>query len=107
MTPRDHIPALNPLELEAALARLGAAPGISKAGKRLIRQMLTAAANPNAEAPEVVIETLPVERRTDIKQTITEVGAVMRGVSQRGERALLQMSDAEWERLVNDANTAN
>lgn len=102
MAQRDHIPALSPLELEAALARLEQTR-MSKAGKRMIRQMLEAAANPNAEAPEVVIETLPAERRTDIKQTMTEVGGVLLGVTQRGGAKLLALKDDEWDRLVNDA----
>lgn len=105
MKNREHIPQLDPLQLEAALARL-AATSISPEGKRQIRRMLEAAANPNAEAPEVVIETLPVERRVDIRQTMTQVGGTLLTVSRRGGQKLLALSDEEWDRLVNDADNA-
>jgi hypothetical protein len=103
MAKREHIPPLDPLQLEAVLARL-AATRISPAGKLQIRRMLEAAANPNAEAPEVVIETLPVERRTDIKQTQRAVGGIMLGLTRRGGQKLMALSDEEWNALVDEAN---
>ena len=98
-TRRKHIPALNPLELEAALARLEKT-NLSPRGKALIRQMLTAASNPNNESPEVVMQTLEPERRREVERVMVEVSGVMRGVMNRGGAGLLAISDEEWERLV-------
>ncbi len=100
---REHIPPLDPLQLEAVLARLNAT-NISPAGKLQIRRMLEAAANPNAEAPEVVIETLPIERRTDVQQTMRAVGGVLLGLTRRGGQKLMALSNEEWDRLVNNAD---
>lgn len=100
---RKHIPALKPLELEAALARLDKTK-LSPRGKQLIAQMLAAAANPNSEAPEVVIQTLSPERQANIEQTQREIGGVMLGAVRRGGAELTAISDADWDRLVAEAN---
>lgn len=102
MAHRKHIPALNPLELEAALARL-AKSKLSPDGKAMIGRMLQAAANPNSEAPEVVIQTLEPERQTNIAQMQREIGGVMLGVLRRGGSGLNAISDAEWARLTAEA----
>lgn len=99
-----HLPQLNPLELEAALARL-AQTNLSAAGKALIASQLRAAANPNAEAPEVVIKSLAKARKEDIQQTQTDLGGMTALITARGGAALLALSDAEWDALVNEANT--
>lgn len=99
---RKHIPALKPLELEAALARLNKTK-LSPRGKQLIAQMLTAAANPNSEAPAVVIQTLPPERQANIEQTQVAIGGVMLGTLRRGGAALTAISDTEWDQLVEEA----
>jgi len=102
MPHRKHIPALNPLELEAALARLEKTR-LSPDGKRMIRQMLQAASNRDSEAPEVVIRTLAPERRADIEQTQREIGGLMLGVLRRGGAGLNAISDVEWGRLTAEA----
>lgn len=95
---------LNGLELEAALARLDAS-AISPEGKALIRQMLTGAANPAAESADVVIQTLPTERRANIDLTRQAVGQIANGVQARARAALLDMSDEEWMTLADEADT--
>lgn len=97
-----HLPQLSPLELEAALARLEAAPDISPEGKRIVRQMLEAAANPNAERADVVIATLDDERRAGIEATMQAVSAVFNSVTARGRAALEAMSDDEWNALMDE-----
>jgi len=98
-----HLPQLNPLELEAALARLQQT-NLSPAGKALIASQLRAAANPNAEAPEVVIKSLAKERRADVETTQLNLGGMTARITSRGGAALLALSDAEWDALVNEAN---
>lgn len=102
-TPRKHIPALPPLRLEAALDALDKAP-LSKDARRQLAAMLKAASNPDNEAPEVVMRTLPPDRQMDMQQTINAVALVNRDVTARGSAALLAMSDAEFDALVAEAD---
>jgi hypothetical protein len=66
--------------------------------------MLEAAANPDAESPENVIKTLPPERRGNVEATISALTRQRRGITNRGRVTLQQMSEDEWDRLVNEAN---
>ena len=99
----DHLPQLNPLELEAFLQRLDQT-GLSAEGKTLIRQMFTAASTGQAETPTVVIQALPKPRRDDIRQTVEGVGAVLTSVTKRGGDRLNALTDEQWAALVAEAN---
>jgi len=66
--------------------------------------MLQAAANPDAERPEMVAATLPGERRQNVQATMQTLHSITGGVAQRGRQALLDMDDAEWQKLVDEAN---
>lgn len=101
---RDHIPALNELELQAALVQLQAMSGLTAAGRTAIEGMLRAAANPNAEKPETLIKMLPLERQHNIAQLSSALRNISSSATQRGAQALMAMSPAEWEALVNGAN---
>lgn len=96
---RSRLPALPPGQRAAFLAQLQAA-GISPSGLQAIGDSLNAAANPNAERPDVVIKALPPERRAVADETLAQVSRVMGGAPARGKAALRAMSEAEWARLL-------
>lgn len=99
---RDHLPALTPIELEAFTARLATAP-VSEAAKRAALQSMTVAANPNAERPEVVIQSLEAAERQGVLMAQMEYQRTLGGMNARGRAALMQMSDEEFERVLNGA----
>lgn len=96
---RKHLPRLNPDKLKLIAQAVEQSPRLSKAGKRAVMRSLEAAANPDAESPEVVIATLPKERQETV---IAHVKAFMdfgQSISSRGRRKLAALSDSEWQRL--------
>lgn len=80
------------------------APRLSSAGKRAVMRSLEAAANPDAESPEVVIASLPKERRDTVLSHVRDFMLFSGGLMKRGRDKLAAMSDAEWQRLVNEGN---
>lgn len=100
---RKHIPALNPAELEQAIERLKDAK-LPPAAKRTLEAMMRAASNPANETVEVILRTLPKHRQERIKRTANTVHKHMQSVTDRAKQALLDMPDAEWDRLVEEAN---
>lgn len=94
------LPALNPLELDAALAAIDQL-SIPAAAKAQVKAMLTAAANPDAESPGVVLQTLDPERQTNAEQIMQTLGATFTLAARRGADAINALDDAEWEQLVN------
>jgi DNA-binding transcriptional regulator/RsmH inhibitor MraZ len=100
---RKHIPALGAEHLAFVLETLHALP-VEPAIQRQIEAMMVAAANPNAERPDVVVASLDEARRTNCEQTIRQVAGIQRGVLSRGKQGLRDISDEEWDRLVAEAN---
>lgn len=96
----NHLPSLNSLELKAALTAIDQLD-IPSAAKEQVKAMLTAAANPDAESPGVVLQTLDPERQSNADQMMQSLGATFTLAARRGADALNAMDDAEWERLVN------
>lgn len=66
--------------------------------------MLSAASNPNAEHPAVVLKTLEQERQEIAAELMTAVGGTFDAARQRGKRALMALSADEWRALVDEAN---
>jgi len=64
-----------------------------------VANILKAAANPNAETPDVILATLEPERRRLVDGLKQETSAQMLTVHERGKMALLSMSDDEWNAL--------
>jgi hypothetical protein len=62
--------------------------------------MLEAAANPDAEAPEVVIQALEAERRDNILATVDTLNRFTGGLAARGKAGLLEMTDDEFDALT-------
>lgn len=100
---RGDVPALNPLELQAALGQLQALP-IDKQSKQQLEEIMRAASSPGAHSPEVLIAGLEQERQETIRETAKQINRQFAALFKRGKQALMDMSAAEWERLVKDAN---
>lgn len=104
---RTHIPALEPAELEAFLARLQATSqlvGIDREAQQAVADILRAASNPFAETTEGAIASLDDERRQMVDEGARELQATFSGISQRASgRLLTEYTDADWERLLDES----
>lgn len=103
MAKRKHVPALTPLELEAALERLKALK-ISAAGKAELEQIMRAASNPAGESPDVLIKGLSEARQATIREGLAALTKTTRTAGRRARAALMDMDEAEFQRLVDEAN---
>lgn len=99
-----RIPKLGPFQLQAALLRLESLK-ISAKAKKQLASMLRSSSNEGAQNIDVVIASLERERQQEVAEAAKAVTAVTNVVLGRAASGLLQMSDNEWQRLVNDANT--
>ena len=104
--PRKHIPALKPDQLTQAIQKLQEAK-LPPAAKDQLARMIQAAANPQNETVEVIIQTLPAHRRKRIQATAEGLHKNMQIVTSRAKRLLMDMSATEWERLVEEANNSD
>lgn len=66
--------------------------------------MLEAAANPDAEAPEVVIQSLEPERRDNILETVNTLNRFTGSLTARARGGLLAMAENDFAALVDEAN---
>lgn len=96
------IPTLTPEQLIQALADIDALQ-IDKASKDTLRNMLIAASNPNSQLPQEQAKLLPAARRALVTETALQVQSLTTAVTTRGRRMLMQVSAAEWDQLVKDA----
>ncbi len=86
--------------MEAAIQRLQDSNASPK-GKRTIEASLRAAANPNGEKIDVIIAALPEARREQVEAAARKLNKQGKQVTKRGKQALQDMSDAEWDALIN------
>jgi hypothetical protein len=100
---RKHIPALGADYLAFVLEALHALP-VEPAIQQQVEAMMVAAADPNAERPEVVVASLDEARRLHCQRTMQTLGQMQRGVLSRGKQGLRDISDEDWDRLVAEAN---
>lgn len=100
---RKRIPSLDPATLELAIQELRATK-LPASAKAQIEQMIRAASNPDSESPEAVILTLPKDRQKNIKAIAEDVEAWHADIAERGKRDLLALDDAEWQRLLDEAD---
>lgn len=98
-----HLPALPEAQRRAIIEQL-AASTLHPDAKRQLIAMLEAAANPAAEAPDVVIQSLEAERRNNILETVAVLDRFMGTLTARGGGALLDMPAADFDALVDAAN---
>jgi len=98
-----HLPPLPDAQRAAAIEQIRAS-NLHPDAKRQLIAMLEAAANPDAEAPDVVIQSLEPERRDNILETVRALDRFTGALAARGRAALLAMPDAEFDVLVDEAN---
>lgn len=98
----EHLPALSPEALQLALQQISRL-NVSNAAKRQLAAMLLAAADPNSERLDVVIGTLPQERREEVEQASAELSSTFADVEARGATALLSMDEDTWQALIDEA----
>jgi hypothetical protein len=98
-----HLPKLPPDRLKLLEIAIDKST-LSKAGKRAVKASLKAAQNENAESPDVIIASLPKERRATVVQHTAEFIEFSQGITTRGKDKLTAMSDETWEVLLNDGS---
>jgi hypothetical protein len=98
---RTHLPALPPERLELTLRRLQELK-VDDLIKKQVGDILKAASNPDHGKIDVVVKSLPKKRREMIGKTAREVQKVTKSITARGMAALDEMSDEEWERLLDE-----
>ena len=96
-----HLPSLPDAQRRAIIEQINSAP-LHPDAKRQLIAMLEAAANPNAEAPEVVIQSLEAERRDNILETVNVLNRFTGSMAARGKARLLDMSDEDFDALVDE-----
>jgi hypothetical protein len=103
---RTHLPKLSKDKLALIAQAVDKAPRLSAAGKRAVMRSLQAASSDNAESPEVVIASLPAERKETVLSHVKDFLTFGSGVASRGREKLAALSDAEFDALVNAANAS-
>lgn len=101
---RTHVPKLPKDNLTVALQNLETLK-IPAASKRALGDILRAAANPNSEKIDVVVSSLEPARQKLVKKTARQVREITQDVTSRARKALEDMSDEEWQRLVDESNS--
>lgn len=99
---RKHLPALSQLTRDMLALQMQADSRIPATVSAAIMASMNAAANPNAETVETVIETLGVEEKTLVKNSISDYQQILGNVGMKGRMGLMMMTDAQWEELVSD-----
>jgi len=77
---------------------------VSDSAKTALATILNAAVTPEGEGLDYALRNLPQERREIVEETAKSVGSVTRAIGRRGRAALAEVSDEEWQRLVDKAN---
>lgn len=79
-----------------------AATTLDAATKRQVANVLNAAGNPDHGKADVIVKSLPKDRQKLINKTAKQVKAISDEIMARGKKALEDMSDEEWDALVNE-----
>lgn len=98
---RKHVPGLRADTLKVKLSELRALD-VHERVKQDVADILNAAANPDHGKPSVIVKSLPKERQALIQKTAKAVKAISDDVMARGKQRLLEMSEQEWDALVNE-----
>lgn len=100
---RNRIPKLSDAGLKAALSGLDSLK-VSKETRQIIKDMLTAAASEDALTPDAVLAGMKDERRESVAGIAKAVARHGRSVTKRAKTGLLDLSESEWQALVDEAN---
>lgn len=99
---RSHLPALPDASRKIFQAQIDSLR-VSPETKQSVMASINAAANPDAESPDAVIASLETEDQRAVRSAMTFYARTMSRMNARGRAALLGMTDAEFERRLNDS----
>lgn len=85
----EHVPALTREQLYYQLSKLDRISGLTAADKRVLRDMLLTAANPDHSKLETIIKTLPKARQAEILRIFDEAARMQQAQVEQGNNALL------------------
>lgn len=98
---RTHLRLL-PENLQRALQTL-ANTSLDPKTKRAVGDVLATAANADHGKPAVIVKSLPADRQKLIVKTAKRMQTVTDDVMTRGKAKLLDISDDEWDAIVNES----
>ena len=75
---------------------------VPHSAKVALADIFKASANKDHGKADVIVKSLPVERQKLINKTARQMKAITDDVMARGKSKLLEMSDDEWDKLVDD-----
>lgn len=104
---RRHLPKLSPERLKLIRQAVDKTPRLSPAGRRAVMRSLEAAATGSAESVEVVIASLPKERKETVLSHVKQFMDFSSTISKRGREKLVALSEDEWQRLIDEAANAS
>lgn len=96
---RKHLPAFSQVQRDLMQLQMSADARIPPAVNRAVMASLNSAANPNAESPEVVIQTLDEGERNLVLQSLPAYQQILGAPGLRGKNAM--MFDSSIDDLVN------
>jgi hypothetical protein len=99
---RKHLPSLSQLTRDMLAMQMLADSRIPARVSEAVMQSFNAAANPNAETPETVIETLDPMEKALVKNAISDYQQVFGNVGMKGRMGLMMMTDEQWNALADD-----
>ena len=78
---------------------------ISDSAKKAVGDSLRAAAAPDHGKVDVIVKSLPMDRQKIIGKTARAMKSITDDVMARGKAKLLDMSQDEWDALINEQAT--
>ena len=99
---RSHLPSLSQVQRDMLQMTMQSDPRLTTAIVQNVMASFNAAANPQAETPRVVIDSLPQEERALIVPYEASYGQILGRTAIQGQNALMQMTDEQWNSLIDD-----
>lgn len=76
---------------------------ISARGKSYLRGIINRMANPDSGMIDVVLQEISQERQKQVVDVAKNVTTIQNRVAKRAREGMDAISDAEWDKMVNDA----
>lgn len=99
---RTHLPSLSQVQRDVFQMRMEADSRIPRDVVNAVMASFNAAANKDAETPRVVIDSLSPEEKALIVPFEAGYGVILGRTATQGQIALMQMTDEQWNALIDD-----
>lgn len=99
---RSHLPSLSQVQRDMLSMQMQADARIPATVSAAIMASMNAAANKDAETPDVVIRSLEEGERRAVTENLPIYSAILSAPANRGKQKLLAMTDAEWDALLDE-----